>query len=86
MRVKLRVALDRFDFLTINVEARSDLGVRVETLSIWFSGVTDVVRQRCPARFPVHPRPCVRCAVKIGRGDPRVRSCADLWCSCLHHH
>src|SRR5262245_30009018 len=30
MRVELRIALDCFDFLTVNVEARTDFRVRVE--------------------------------------------------------
>ena len=30
MCVELRIALDCFDVLTVNVEARTDLGVRVE--------------------------------------------------------
>src|SRR5262249_16480312 len=83
MSVELRIALDCFDFLTINVEARTDLGVRVETFSIRSFGIGGVVWRRCPARFPVHARPCVRCAVKIGRGDPRMRGRTALWCSCL---
>src|SRR4029453_15623276 len=85
MSVELRIALDRFDVLTVNVEARTDLGVRIETLSIWFSRVAGEIRRCFPARFPVHVRPCIRRAVKIGRGDLCMGGCTDLWCRCLDH-
>src|SRR5215470_5743148 len=36
VRVELRIALDRFDVLTVDIEARTDFGVGVETFSVRF--------------------------------------------------
>src|SRR5262245_38522957 len=85
MCVELCIALDCLDVLTVNVETRTDFGVGIETLSIRFIGIAGIIRRCGPARFPVHSSPCVRCAVKIGRGDPCMRRCTDLWRRCLHH-
>src|SRR4029077_17758729 len=85
MRIELRIALDCFNVLTVDIEARTDFGIRIETFSIWFVGIAGVVSHCCPARFPVHPRSCVRCAVKISRGDPSMGGGADFWCRCFDH-
>ncbi len=72
--VELCVAFDRFGLLDLGVEPRTDLTkgvVALEILLLNFGG-------SCPDRFPMDPRPDIRCAMKIGGRNPRVRHGTDL--------
>ena len=86
MRIQLRISLDCFDVLTVNVQSRADLGVRVETFAIAAFDLAAELRVCRPSRFPVHTRRYVRCAMKICGGNPGMRCCADLRCRCFDHH
>src|SRR5262249_60247584 len=77
--------LDWFDALAVNIQPRADLGVRVEAFPI---GPFDLAAELCvcrPSRLPVDTGTRVRCAVKICRGNPGMRSCADLRGRCFHN-
>src|ERR1700738_4134451 len=74
MLVELRVAFDRFGLLDVGIEPRTDLTKGVVALKI----ILVYFRGSGPGRFPMDVRFDVRCAMKIGGRNPRVRRCTNL--------